>query len=34
MFETGDIKYKGRGDQIKDLRRDIMNKGRYEQSGT
>jgi hypothetical protein len=25
-FQTGDIKYKGCSDQIKDLRRDVMNK--------
>jgi hypothetical protein len=30
MFQTGDITYKGRSDQIKDLRRDVMIKGRNE----
>jgi hypothetical protein len=29
-FQTGDITYKGRSDQIKDLRRDVMIKGRNE----
>jgi hypothetical protein len=29
-FRTGDIMYKGSSDQIKDLRRDIMIKGRNE----
>jgi hypothetical protein len=29
-FQTGDINYKGRSDQIKDLRRDVMNTGRNE----
>ncbi len=33
-FQTGDIKYEGRIDQIKDLRRDVMNKGRFQQSGS
>jgi hypothetical protein len=27
-FQTGDITYKGHSDQIKDLRRDVMIKGR------
>jgi hypothetical protein len=29
-FQTRDIKYKGRSDQIKDLGRDVMIKGRNE----
>jgi hypothetical protein len=29
-FQTGDIMYKGRSDQVKDLRRDVMIKGRNE----
>ncbi len=29
-FQTGDVTYKGRSDQIEDLRRDIMIKGRNE----
>ncbi len=29
-FQTGDIMYKGRSDQIKDLRRDVVIKGRNE----
>jgi hypothetical protein len=44
-FQTGDIMYKGRSDQIKDLRRDVMikghnesrdvgTKGRFKQTGT
>jgi hypothetical protein len=44
-FQTGDIMYKGRSDQIKDLRRDVMikgcnesrdvvSKGRFKQTGT
>jgi hypothetical protein len=32
-FQTGDIMYKGRSDQIKDLRRDVMIKGRNESRG-
>ncbi len=33
MFQTRDIEYKGRSDQIEDLRRDVVIKGRFEQSG-
>ncbi len=29
-FQTGDIAYKGHSDQTKDLRRDVMIKGRNE----
>ncbi len=29
-----DITYKGLSDQIKDLRRDVVIKGRFKQSGT
>jgi predicted transcriptional regulator len=29
-FQTRDITYKGRSDHIKDLRRDVMIKGRNE----
>jgi hypothetical protein len=29
-FQTRDIRYKGHSDQIKDLRRDVMIKGRNE----
>ncbi len=34
FFPIGDIQYKGRSDQIKDFGRDVMNEGRFEQSGT
>jgi hypothetical protein len=30
MFQTRDITYKGRSDQIKDLRKDVMIEGRNE----
>jgi hypothetical protein len=32
-FQTRDIMYKGRSDQIKDLRRGVVIKGRFKQPG-
>jgi hypothetical protein len=32
-FSDRDLKYKRCSDKIKDLRRDVMNPGRFEQSG-